>query len=141
MPKKDVTITLTVDTDGLWGNESVDTYCSLSDDNNGSTPNGKPEKFESAVYPSRKVTWIVKKKFSNAEKDVELTEVDYERGEEIFGNNPLFADNNGKIKQDVLDDAATGDEDTYKIKFKLVDKSQNSHQDNEVDPKLRVHDR
>ena len=60
---KNVQIVLTVDADSLYqmsnpSQEEIDTYATLSDDNDGLSENGKVQDFLSNVYLGRNVEWI-----------------------------------------------------------------------------------
>ena len=59
---KKVTITLTVNASALYAlvnptQDQIDINCSLSDDNGGSSPDGKIEDFQSNVYINQDVRW------------------------------------------------------------------------------------
>jgi hypothetical protein len=60
---KNVQIVLTVDANSLYqmfnpSQEEIDTFATLSDDNDGYTANGKVQDFLSNVYLGRNVEWI-----------------------------------------------------------------------------------
>ena len=139
MAKKNVTITLTVDVDQLFKGGSVDSSCTLSDDNGGSSSTGKPEGFVSEVYASKKVTWQpdAEGKDSN-DYDLMITEIDYENGTNIFGSNPIYGDKSGKVKASVLNSAKTDASETYTIQFTVKDKSSGSINSYSIDPELQV---
>lgn len=138
MPSKNVKIDVHVDVDQLYNGGSIDACCSLGDDNGGRTPNGKPSQFKSNVYASRKVTWEPEKTGDNTnDYDLDLTEIDFQSGKNIFGVDPLPAGSNGKVVGTVESTTNVGDQEKYDIKFKIT-KKRGSTKHFEIDPSLEV---
>ena len=138
MPSKNVKIDVNVDVDKLYNGGSIDACCSLSDDNGGKTPTGKPEQFESNVYAAKKVTWEPEKKGDNVNRyDFDLSKIEYEDGDNIFGKDSLPAGANGKVVGDVESSANVGAEEKYMIKFAITQK-RGSTKNFEIDPILKV---
>ena len=140
---KDVVITLNVECATLTGfscptQAQIDETCTMSDNNEGSTPSG-PEQFESAVYKDKNVTW--KGNSYDQGYTVAITGIIYEGGTQMFKNSPPFSGNgtnSSEISQKLQNNSGfEGDSETYTINFS-VSTPYKTWGPFSIDPKLRM---
>lgn len=137
MPSKNVKIDVNVNVDELYNGGSVDGCCTLSDDNGGSTPSGNPEQFTSKVYAKKRVIWEPEKDGDRSNRyDLDLTSIEYESGNNIFGEESLPA-KEGKVVARVESSASVGDEEKYTIKFTITERG-GTTKSFEIDPEIKV---
>jgi len=136
---KKVNITLTVQASGLYGMSSptqaqVDSQCSISDDNSGSSPNGTLEDFQSNVYNENDVKWIGSSNDSGFA--VAITSIVSKSGS-IFDTTTLNGSGgrSGNVEGKVKKNAPNKQIDTYTINFSVFD-SGNVSKPFSIDPKL-----
>ncbi|HEU4791102.1 MAG TPA: hypothetical protein VFS71_15550 [Flavobacterium sp.] len=137
---KKVTITLTVQTSGLYGMSSptqsqIDSQCSIADDNSGSSSNGTLEDFLSNVYNDYDVKWI------GASNDngftVAIDNIVSKSGS-IFDSTTLNGSGgrSGNVTGKVKKNTPNLQIDTYTINFSVFD-SGNASKSFSIDPKLQ----
>jgi len=120
MPAKNVKIDVNVNVEKLYNGGSIDECCSLSDDNGGRTPTGNPEQFKTMVYKAKKVTWEPEKTGENTSSyNLSLMSIDYESDCNLFGDDSLPAQRDGKVRGEVLSTVNVGDCEKYLIKFTI----------------------
>jgi hypothetical protein len=136
---KKVDITLTVQASSLYGLSSptqrqVDSYCSIADDNGGSSPNGTLEDFQSNVYNDYDVKWL------GATGDngftVAITSIVSKSGS-IFDSGTLNGSGgrSGNVEGKVKKGTPNQQIDTYTINFRVYDNG-NAYKSYSIDPKL-----
>ncbi|MFV8270265.1 hypothetical protein ACNQGP_10075 [Flavobacterium sp. GT2N3] len=143
---KPVVITLTVQTATLYGmsapsQSQVDSCCTLSDDNSGSSSNGTLEDFKSNVFINNNVRWVGFS--SDAGYSVAIDSLVYESK----SNDVNFFDNatingtggrSGNASANVKNDPNLINElDIYTINFSVYN-SGNLHKSFSIDPKLAI---
>lgn len=147
--KKNVQIVLTVDAEKLYhmknyNQDDIDSYCTLTDDNDGKTDNGKVQDFLSNVYLSKSVEWVGAS--SNKDYDVAIDRIVYdfdlndpadiyflEDDEKIYGS----GGNQSKVVATVKDQQEIADtQNIYKINFSIYHKKE--RKEFLVDPKLQA---
>lgn len=136
---KKVNITLTVQASSLYGMSSptqsqIDSQCSMSDDNSGSSSNGTLEDFLSNVYNDNDVKWIGVT--SDSGFTVAITSIVSKSGS-IFDSTTLpgSGGRSGNVVGKVKKDAPNKQIDTYTINFSVFD-SGNASKPFSIDPKL-----
>ena len=126
------------------GQSAVDAQCYLSDDNSGSTPNGKVEDFVSEVYLTKKVSWDGATATSGF--SVAITSIVYEdkgtdvnffdslilEGKPVGGKNSQVKDKEVKNDSNLIDKT-----DVYTINF-LVYEGNTASVPLHIDPKLKA---
>ena len=142
----DVKITLNVQANALWNmtnptQAQIDSCCSLSDDNNGNSPNGTLEDFTSQVNVNKNVKWV------GATNDrgytVAINSISYEaEGDDvnIFANDTIYGSGgrSGNVNANVKNDnSLVGLHDDYLISFSIYDTPTDSKTFT-IDPKLQV---
>ena len=138
MPSKNVKIDVTVLVEKLYNGGAVDECCTISDDNGGRTPTGKPEQFKSKVYKAKKVTWEATRSGENANQyDLDLVSIDFKSGTSLFSSKSLKAGANGKVVGTVESSVQVGDSESYTIKFSITAKKADT-KPFEIDPDLDV---
>lgn len=147
--RKNVQIVLTVDAEKLYhmknyNQDDIDTYCTLTDDNDGTTNNGKVQDFLSNVYLSKSVEWVGAS--SNNDYSVAIDRIVYdfdlndptdiyflEDDEKIHGT----GGKNSKVVATVKDqEDIVSTQNIYKINFSIYYK--NNRKEFLVDPKLKA---
>lgn len=157
---KPVKIKLTVSADNLYNTISsgqmpkstIDANCWMSDDNNGSSPNGKIEDFTSQVYLDKDVIWNGAVKFpKGADKgyDIGINSVVYESSSTDPSDVDFFDDTtiagkpagkNATVTAKVKNNSGlVGKHDVYRINFSIYppDSKNPVHGPYPIDPKLR----
>ena len=140
-----VEIELTVDASSLYAltnpsQQQVDSNCSLSDDNNGSS-NGTIEDFTSNVYLDKDVKW--KGKTSDDDYSVSIDSIVYESNDDdvnFFNDTTIngTGGHDGTVTSKVKNDnSLTGKEDDYTINFSVYYKKANAKSFS-IDPKLKA---
>jgi hypothetical protein len=147
--RKNVQIVLTVDAAKLYhmknySQDDIDSYCTLTDDNDGQTNNGKVQDFLSNVYLSKSVEWVGAS--LNKDYDVAIDRIVYdfdlndpsdiyflEDDEKIYGT----GGNHSKVVATVKDQQEIADtQNIYKINFSIYYKTE--RKEFLVDPKLKA---
>lgn len=143
---KPVVITLTVQTANLYGMNApsktqVDSCCTLSDDNSGSSSNGTLEDFKSYVFINNNVRWVGVSR--DAGYSVAIDSIDYESK----SNDVNFFDSgtingsggrSGNASANVKNDPNLVNHlDIYNINFSVYN-SGNSFKTFSIDPKLAI---
>lgn len=141
-----VTITLNVQANTLWNipnptQAQIDGCCSLSDDNNGNSPNGTIEDFTSQVNVNQNVRWVGVS--ADNGYTVAINSISYENDGtdvDIF-NNPIIGGSGGRsgnVNANVQNNnSLVGLHDDYTISFSIYDTPTNS-KTYPIDPKLQV---
>lgn len=143
MAAKDVVITLNVEAATLAGlncpsQDQVDETCTISDNNEGSTPN-KPEEFESTVFKDKRVEWQGNSYDSGYQ--VAITSIVYEGGTQMFKNPPPFygnGTNTSTIDEKLANNSNfEGDTEVYTINFSISN-NMKTWGPFKIDPKLKM---
>lgn len=143
---KKVEIQLDVNASTLYGisdpsKGQIDSNCTISDDNNGSSPNGTLEDFTSEVYLDNDVKW--KGKSLEDDYSVSIDSIVYESkdGDVNFFNDNTIEGSGGhdgtvmsKVKND---NSLKGKVDDYTINFSIWYKKANP-KTFPIDPKLQI---
>jgi len=147
--RKNVQIVLTVDAAKLYhmknyNQDDIDSYCTLTDDNDGKSTNGKVQDFLSNVYLSKSVEWVGAS--INNDYDVAIDRIVYdfdlndpsdiyflEDDEKINGTGGKHSKVVATVKdqQDIADT-----QNIYKINFSVYYKKE--RKEFLVDPKLKA---
>jgi hypothetical protein len=143
---KPVVITLTVQTANLYGmntpsQNQVDSCCTLSDDNSGSSPNGTLEDFKSYVFINNNVRWVGVSRDSGY--SVAIDSIDYESKSNdvnffdrptIYGSGGRSGNASANVKNDPN---LVNHLDIYNINFSVYN-SGNLFKTFSIDPKLAI---
>lgn len=139
-------ITLNVQAANLYGlvnptQAQIDSYCSITDDNNGNSPNGKIEDFTSIVHINDNVKWfgatndqgytVAIDSISYELEDDDVNIFDYDT---ILGSGGRSGNVNANVKND---NTLIGRHDDYLIRFSIYD-SPSEFKSFSIDPKLQV---
>lgn len=123
------TITLNVAT-GLIENTNVDEVCNFGQDQSIANRD-----FSITVKKGDTVKWVGVSSDSSGDK-VEITGINHEGGVRIFGKNKLN-DTDG-IVIGVVSDGKPGDEEKYKLSFKVFNNGVKRNGTFHIDPKIKV---
>jgi len=141
-----VVITLNVQANTLWNLTSptpaqVDSCCSLSDDNNGNSPNGTIEDFTSQVYLAKNVRWVGVSDDNNF--TVAIDSITYEaEGDDVNAFDTTIVTGSGgrsgNVNANVRNDSTLVNHlDDYLISFSIYD-SPSNFKSFSIDPKLAI---
>lgn len=141
-----VAITLNVQANTLWNivnptQAQINACCSISDDNNGNSPNGTLEDFTSQVNLTNNVRWVGVT--NDQGYTVAIDSISYElKGDDvnIFDNDPIMGSGgrSGNVNANVKNDnTLIGKHDDYLIRFSIYD-SPSDFKSFSIDPKLQV---
>jgi len=140
---KPVNITLSVQAQDLYNaypqpanQTQLDTYCALSDNNNGGIGQGGTlNDFTSQVYHNQLVTWLIRNG-QGGPYQVKIMSITNSSTPPFFSPNTISGGVNGAASVNGTPIVTSG-EDTYNIHFRVTKTSQPSgHKDYPLDPKL-----
>lgn len=143
---KPVVITLTVQTANLYGMNAptqpqVDSCCSLSDDNAGSSPNGTLEDFKSKVFINNNVKWIGVARDQGYSVSIDSIDYESKSNDVNFFNTTIITGTGGRsgnasanVKNDPNLNHHT---EIYSINFSVYT-SGNLFKTYSIDPKLAI---
>ncbi|MEK8179981.1 hypothetical protein WMW71_06465 [Flavobacterium buctense] len=142
----DVKITLNVSANTLWNltnpsQAQIDGCCSLSDDNNGNSPNGTIEDFTSQVNLNKNVKWVGVT--ADSGYTVAIDSISYENeGDDvnIFSSGTITGSGgrSGNVNANVNNDGnLVNQHEDYTINFSIYD-TPTEFKSFSIDPKLQV---
>ena len=143
---KSVVITLTVKTASLYGmsapsQSQVNSCCTLSDDNLGSSSNGTLEDFKSKVFINNNVRWIGVSSDSGYSVAIDSLVYESKSNDVNFFENATIngtGGRSGNASANVKNDPNLVNElDIYTINFSVYN-SGNLHKSFSIDPKLAI---
>ena len=143
---KPVVITLTVQTAVLYvmsapSQYQVDSCCTLSDDNSGSSPNGTLEDFKSNVFINNNVRWVGVSNDSGYSVAIDSLVYESKSNDVNFFDNATIngtGGRSGNASANVKNDPNLVNElDIYTINFSVYN-SGNLHKSFSIDPKLAI---
>jgi len=124
------TITLNVDTQTIQ-NPNLADFCNF-----GQTDGSSNEDFTIFVNVGDTVRWVGVSSTAPDTDQVELSSINHEGGPKLFGRNRL-KDTEGVIVG-VVTEGATGDEEKYKISFRVFNNGVKRNGTFNIDPKIKV---
>lgn len=124
------TITLQVDTE-LIENSNTNEVSNFGQD-----PGISNEDFTIEVAPGDTVKWVGVSSSAAGTDEVEITGINHEGGARIFGKNKL--NGRGGLVVGVVTHGREGDEEKYKVSFKVSNDGVKRNGTFHIDPKLRV---
>jgi uncharacterized protein YraI len=141
-----VVITLNVQANTLWNIQNptqaqIDSCCSLTDDNNGNSPNGTIEDFTSQVNLAKNVRWVGVSNDNNY--TVAIDSITYEAdGSDVNAfDTTIVAGSGGRsgnVNANVRNDnGLVNQHDDYLIRFSIYDTPTN-FKSYPIDPKLHI---
>lgn len=139
---KPVSINLTVSAYDLFNanpqpttQDQLNSYCSLSDDNNGSTPDGKNADFVSNVYSGQQVTWTGSNSTNPNDNGYRILITEINNNSSFFPTNPLNGQS-GRVNA-TCDSNIGSLNDTYSIYFEINPPGNGTPKSYRIDPKLQ----
>lgn len=134
---KDIKINFEINVEAIFNGESVGDNSRLSDNNNGTSRNGKPSDFESKAYPSKFVNWEIFEIGPNAE-DYQAKFIDFPWTGDVnaFSKNPIQG--GGKKAKAKIESNTPDGTLKYTIRFTIKSKITGETRTFELDPKIRV---
>lgn len=127
-------ITLTVDTDNIQ-KPDIDKYCTFGQSS--SIPN---EDYTVVVNVGDHIIWRGVPKHGKTSSVVNITSINYEGGNNIFGRNTIRG--NGQTPETVhatVMSGTAGEEETYEINFTVFNNGKQRNGRFQIDPKIQVH--
>ena len=135
---RDIYIKFDIDAAAIFDGGDVEVYSEMSDDNRGSSGNGKPSDFESEAYISKFVNWEISDIGENPnDYQVKFLDFPWTGPAGTFKDNPIKGGGK-KARAKIEDGAQVGVLVKYTIRFTIRNKATGETRTFELDPKIRV---
>ena len=134
---RDIHIKFSVNAEVIFHGGNVGDNSVLTDDNNGTSQNGRPSDFESEAYPSKFVNWEISDLSAN-EQEYQLKFLDFPWSGSVaaFAQNPIPG--GGKKAKAKIEDNASDGTIKYTIRFTIKSRATGETRTFQLDPKIRV---
>ncbi len=134
---RDIHIDFKINAEAIFNGGDVESNSSMSDDNNGKSPNGKPSKFESEAYASKFVNWEIFDTGNNSRNyQIKMLDFPWTGNVDAFSKNPLQGGGK-KAKAKIKDNTPDGTL-KYTIRFEIRNKRTRETKTFELDPRLKI---
>lgn len=134
---KDITINFRINVEAIFNGGSVEDNAQLSDNNNGSSKNGKPSDFESKAFPSKFVNWEIFEMGENSGNyQAKFLDFPWTGTVEAFSKNPIQG--GGKKAKAKVEDGTPEGMLKYTIRFTIKSQKTGETRTFELDPKIRI---
>lgn len=134
---KDIVIRFNINAEAIFAGGDVEEYSSLSDNNNGSSANGRPSDFESEAYISKFVNWEIDDIGGHQEAyQIKFLDFPWTGDVAAFAQNPIPGGGR-KAKAKVEDTSGEGNV-KYTIRFTIRSAVTGETKTFQLDPKIRI---
>lgn len=134
---KDITINFRINAEAIFNGGSVEDNSEISDNNKGSSSNGKPSDFESKAYPSKFVNWEIFEMGPNSGNyQAKFLDFPWTGNVAAFAKNPIPG--GGKKAKAKIEDNTPEGTLKYTIRFTIKSNATGETRTFVLDPKIRV---
>ena len=134
---KDIVIKYSINAEAIFNGGSVEENSKISDNNRGSSRNGKPSDFESEAYISKFINWEIVDTGNHQEAyQIKFLDFPWTGNIEAFAQNPIPGGGR-KAKVKVEDTSGEGSV-KYTIRFTIKSAVTGETKTFELDPKIRI---